>query len=268
MISRKWANAAGGGRPGVLKKIEQLVVQMAKENPSWGYRRIQGALRNLGHVVVHNTVKRILVDHGIEPAPERGKKTTWSQFLRSHWSTLAASDFFSTEVWTPKGIVTIYALFIIKLETRRVHIVGSTPHPDNHFMKQAALDLAAFDDGFLRGTTHMIVDRDTKFTAEFEEVLSDNGVKLVKIPARSPNCNPHAERFVKSIKTECLSKMIFFGRKSLSKALSEFLRHYNAERNHQGIGNELIDPSTMHVDGDVVRDERLGGLLSFYRRAA
>ncbi len=110
------------------------------------------------------------------------REVTPPQFLRSHWSTLAASDFFSTEVWTPKGIVTIYTLFIIKLETRRVHIVGSTPHPDSVFMKQTALDLAAFDDGFLRGTTHMIVDRDTKFTAEFEEVLADNGVKIVKDP--------------------------------------------------------------------------------------
>ncbi|MEE9394875.1 MAG: integrase core domain-containing protein [Planctomycetota bacterium] len=135
-------------------------------------------------------------------------------------------------------------------------------------MKQAALDLAALDDSFLRGTTHVIIDRDTKFTAELEEVLSDNGVKLVKIPARSPNCNPHAERFVKSIKTECLSKMIFFGRKSLDKAISEFIKHYNAERNHQSIGNELIAPNTMPAEGKVIRGERLGGLFSFYRRAA
>jgi putative transposase len=268
LIAQKWTNSAGKGRPGVMKKIEELVVQMAKDNPSWGYRRIQGALKNLGHVVVHNTVKRILREHGIEPASERGKKTTWSQFLRSHWSTLAASDFFTTEVWTAKGLVTIYTLFVIKLDSRRVHIVGSTAHPDRIFMKQAALDLAAFDDGFLRGTTHMIIDRDTKFTAEFEEILNDNSVKLVKIPARSPNCNPHAERFVKSIKTECLSKMIFFGRRALDKAIKNFIEHYNAERNHQGIGNELIDANVTPTEGKIVRDERLGGLLSFYRRAA
>ena len=251
-----------------MKKIEGLVVQVAKDNPSWGYRRIQGPLKNLGHLVVDNTVKGILLEHGIEPAPKRSKKTTWSQFLRIHWSTLAASDFFTTEVWTPRGLVTIYTLFVIRVESRRVRIVGSTPHPNRVFMKQAALDLAAFDDGFLRGTTHMIIDRDSKFTAEFEEVLGDHGVELVKIPARSPNCNPHAERFVKSIKAECLSRMIFFGRKSLDRAIREFTEHYHIERNHQGIGNELIDAQPMPTEGNVVRDERLGGLLSFYRRAA
>ena len=185
LIAQKWANKAGTGRPGVMKKIEDLVVQMAKENPSWGYRRIQGALKNLGHVVVHNTVKRILQNHGIEPAPERGKKTTWSQFLRSHWSTLAASDFFTTEVWTTKGLVTIYTLFVIKIETRRVHIVGSTGHPNSLFMKQAALDLAAIDDGFLRGSTHMIIDRDTKFTgavAQITPAAPQLPIDLLKLP--------------------------------------------------------------------------------------
>ncbi|MFT7618890.1 MAG: putative transposase [Planctomycetota bacterium] len=268
LIARKWMKSAGNGRPGVMKKIEELVVQMAKDNPSWGYRRIQGALKNLGHVVVHNTDKRILLDHGIEPAPEREKKITWSQFLRSHWSTMAASDFFTTEVWTAKGLVTIYTLFVINLQSRRVHVVGSTPHPNRVFMKQAALDLAAFDDGFLHGSTHMIIDRDTKFTAEFEEILADNGVSLVKIPARSPNCNPYAERFVRSIKNECLNKMIFFGRRALDKAIRNFIEHYNAERNHQGIRNDLIDAKEMPSEGNLVRDERLGGLLSFYRRAA
>ncbi len=263
LIAQKWANKAGKGRPGVMKKIEDLVVQMVKDKPSWGYRRIQGALKNLRHVVVHNTVKRILQNHGIEPAPERGKKTTWSQFLRSHWSTFAASDFFTTEVWTTKGLVTIYTLVVINIATQPVHIVASTAHPNRIFMKQAALDLAAFDDGFLRGTTHMIIDGDTKFTAEFEEILNDNGVKLVKIPARSPNCNPHAERFVKTIKTECLTKMIFFGRRSLDKAIRNFVLHCNAEKNYQSIGNELIDAKEMPREGKIVRDKRLGGLLSF-----
>ncbi|HGY92991.1 MAG TPA: hypothetical protein ENK43_17645, partial [Planctomycetes bacterium] len=233
-----------------------------------GYRRIEGALRNLGHVVVHNTVKRILRDHGIEPAPERCKKTTWTQFLKTHWSTLAATDFFTTEVWTPKGLVTMYTLFVIRLETRKVHIVGTTPHPNRQFMNQAALDLVGFDDSFLCVATHLILDRDSKFTASFRERLEEGGVKPLVLPARSPNLNAFAERFVKSIKKECLSKMIFFGRRSLDRAIREFVEHYHAERNHQGIGNELLDPTAMPDEGDVVRDQRLGGLLSFYRRAA
>ena len=134
LIAQTWTNSAGKGRPGVMKRLEELVVQMAKDNPSWGYRRIQRALENLGHLVVHNTLKRILLQRGIEPAPKRSKKITWSQFLRIHWSTLAASDFFTTEVWTPRGLVTIYTLFVIKIETRRVHIVGSTRHPNRVFM--------------------------------------------------------------------------------------------------------------------------------------
>lgn len=208
MIARKWSNGAGTGRPGLMKEIADLCVRMATENPTWGYRRIKGALKNIGHRVAHNTVKKALNDAGIEPAPDRSKTTTWSQFMKTQWDTLAATDFFTTEVWTVEGIVTFYTLFVIDIRSRRVHVVGSTPRPDRVFMAQAALDLAAFDDGFLRGATHLIMDRDSKFTDEFREKLKDNGVNSVRIPPRSPNCNPHAERWVRSIKSECLDRLV------------------------------------------------------------
>ena len=268
LIAQKWTNRAGTERPGVMKAIENLTVRMASDNPSWGYRRIQGALRNVGHHVAHNTVKRILETHGIEPAPKRKVSTNWSQFLKTHWSTLAATDFFSTEVWTTRGLVTIYTLFVIRLETRRISIVGSTSNPDHFFVKQAALDLVGFEDSVLADATHFILDRDTKFTEEFRSMLREGGVEPVVLPARSPNLNAHAERFVRTIKSECLSKMIFFGQRSLDRAIREFVEHYNSERNHQGLSNELITKPTMPVEGEVLRDERLGGLLSFYRRAA
>ena len=194
LIARKWTYPRRPtGRPPISSEIEELVVRMAKSSPSWGYDRIQGAMANLGHKIAPNTVKRLLKEHGIEPAPLRRRRTTWAQFLRSHWDTLAAADFFTTEIWTPAGLVTFYVFFAIQLKTRRVHISIPTPNPDRVFMKQVALDLAAFDDSFLRGYSHLIIDRDSKYTTEFREVLKENDVDIVPIPTKSPNCNPHAE---------------------------------------------------------------------------
>ena len=232
-----------------------------------GYRSIQGALSNVGHNVAFNTVKRILRSHGIEPAPERGTKTTWAQFFKSHWATLAAADFFTAEVWTPRGLVTYYVLFALRLENRKTHIVGWTARPNAIFMKQAALEWIGFDDGFLCGCSHLIIDRDQKYTAEFDVILRENGVKIIRIPPRSPNCSPHAERFVLTAKRECIERMILFGERSLTRAIREFEAHYNRERNHQGVGNRLLTPMA-HGSGAVARRERLGRLLNFYYRRA
>ena len=222
LIRKKWSYGnEKRGRASIPAETEKLIVRMANENLSWGYRRIQGALANIGETLAHNTVKRVLLDHGIDPATVRSTKTTWKQFLRAHWDTLAATDFFSTEVWTKTGLTTYCTLFVMHVATRRVHIVGSPTAPDGFFMQQAALDLVAFDDSFLRGTTHLILDRDTKFTAGFVEILKEPGVDAVKIPARSPNCNPHAERWVKSIKEECLSRLVLLGRGSLDRAIAQ-----------------------------------------------
>ncbi len=193
LIARKWTYPRREtGRPPVSPAIEELVLRMARSNPSWGYDRIRGALANLGHKIAPNTVKRILKDHGIEPAPLRQRKTTWGQFLRSHWDTLAAADFFTTEIWTPAGLVTFYVFFVLQLKTRRVHLSTPTPNPDRFFMKQVALDLAAFDDSFLNGFSHLILDRDSKYTNEFREILKENDVDVVPIPPKSPNCKYQA----------------------------------------------------------------------------
>lgn len=270
LITKKWTYPRGQtGRPPVSREIEELVVRIARENRRWGYDRIQGALANLGHKIAPNTVKRILKDHGIEPAPLRQRKTTWAQFLRSHWDTLAAADFFTTEIWTPAGPVTFYVFFVLQLKTRRVLISTPTPNPDRFFMKQIALDLASFDDSFLRGYSHLIIDGDSKYTAEFREILKENDVDVVPIPPKSPNCNPHAERSVRSVKEECLDRLILFGRGPLERSLREFGRHYHVERNHQGLGNKLIDSQPNAGIGSAVEcRERLGGLLRYYYRAA
>ena len=251
-----------------MKAISQLTLRMARENPAWGYRRIQGALDIVGHRVAHNTVKKILRDNGIDPAPERSKQTSWSQFLRTHWDILGGSDFFTVEVWTPKGLVTFYVLFVLELRTRAVRIVGWTPHPNRVFMHQAALDLVEIDRPF-PAMQRIILDRDGKYSCEFVDVLGEHDIEVTRTPARSPNCNAHAERFVRSIKRECLDRVVLIGERSLRRTLRQYERHYNAERTHQGIGNRLINgEKRASTAGSVRCRPRLGGLLRFYRRAS
>jgi putative transposase len=259
------------GRPRVLEAIEQLVIRMAEENPSWGYRRIQGALVNLGHTIDKMTVRNILRRHHLEPAPQRRKAgMSWAKFLKIHWEVLAATDFFTVEVATWHGLVTYYVLFVMELATRRVQIAGITPHPTAAFMQQCARQLTDPFDGFLLGKRYLLHDRDTTFTQAFDGLLKDSGVEAVVLPPRSPNLNAHCERFVRSIKEEALKQMVMLGERSLSYAIQQYLVHYHTERNHQGLDNQLTArEGTMGCQtGPVVRRERLGGLLSYYHREA
>jgi len=252
-----------------MRTIADLVVRMARDHPTWGCERIVGGLAHLGHRVAPNTVKRILHAHGIDPSPQRRRRTSWRRFLRAQFSSTAA-DFFTTEVWSARGLVTWYTFFVIDLATRAVEIVGSTPSPDEDFMKQVARNLTDTVDGFLREKKFLILDRDAKFSDVFRGLLDSAGVRVIFCPPRAPNCNAIAERFVRSIKSECLDRMIFFGGGSLRRALAEYAMHYNRERNHQGIGNRLIEqgPRKSGRVGEVVRRPRLGGLLNYYERAA
>jgi len=268
LIARKWTyGSLRCGRPGVQGEIRQLVVRMAMENPSWGYTRIQGALKNLGHRVARATVARILRRQGIPPSRERPLQ--WRTFLRAHWSALLAADFFTTEVWTVRGLVTYYTVFVIELQTRRVHVLGSTPYPDEAFVIQTMRHLTDPVDGALRTRAILICDRDRKWSAAVQHFLTTAGVRLVQTPFRAPNCNAYAERFVRAIKEECLNKVIPLGECHLRRTVAEFVAHYHGERNHQGLGNELIDRLRRQpACGLVRRRQRLGGLLSFYYRAA
>ena len=194
-----------------------LVVRFAVENRGWGYTRIQGALSNLGHEVGRETIANILRENGIEPAPERIKKTTWREFLLAHWETMAAADFFTVEVWTRKGLQRYIIFFILELSRRRVQIAGIARQPDGLWMSQIARNLADGTDGFLRHTRFLLHDRDPLFTTEFEAILAASGVKGVPLPPRSPNLNAQAERFVRTIKESCLKRMILFGEESLPR---------------------------------------------------
>jgi transposase InsO family protein len=271
LIAQKWTHKRRSpGRKRIMQAIAELTVRMAKENPRWGYTRIQGALKNVGHRVGRTTIANILKKSGIDPAPERGKRTTWSQFLKSHWDVLAAADFFTVEVWCPRGLVTFYVFFAIELATRRVSIVGITPGPNEAWMMQAGRNLTDAVDGFLSGKRFLILDRDTKYSAAFRGLLNDAGTEVVRLPPRSPDLNAFAERFVLSIKAECLNRMIFFGERSLRKATNEFADHYHRERNHQGLDNQLIEPACRETltSNTIECVNRLGGILRFYHRAA
>ena len=336
------------GRPRIDADIEELVVRLAKENKSWGYDRIAGALANLGHEVADQTVGNILKRHGIPLAPERRKTTTWREFIRSHMDVLAATDFFTTQVWTQGGLVTYYVVFFIHLatrllfftlnredfsfvihldrqprtsrrreaqtgsrarsgsrsertldavehsrtlmewwpflifhrgglrikvinNTRRVHVAGITPHPNEQWMTQVARNVTMADVGFLSSSRYLIHYRDSKFCESFHRIIEAVGVAPVKLPARSPDLNSFAERWVKSVKEECLSKLILFGEKSLRHALREYVVYYHHERNHQGKENLLLFPASDQLpqsERKVRSRERLGGLLRFYHREA
>jgi transposase InsO family protein len=240
---------------------------MAAENPSWGYTRIQGALKNLGHRVARSTIATILKAEGIPPSRER--PTSWRTFLRAHWPALVAADFFTTEVWTARGLVTYYTLFVIELQSRRVHLAGSTRYPDEAFVVQAMRHLAGAIDDVLVGGSVLICDRDRKWSRAVLEFLEQEGVRIIRTPFRAPNCNAYAERFVRSIKEECLDRVIPLGERHLRRTMAEFVAHYHGERNHQGIGNALIQPlGQASGQGPVRRRQRIGGMLNYYYRAA
>src|SRR6266446_6696650 len=247
LVAKKWdysqRRTPTQGRPPLDEQTRNLVLRLARENPTWGYERIQGALANLGHAISDSSVANILKEHGIEPAPERKRHTTWKTFLKAHWDVLAAIDFTTVEVWGKNGLVTLYLLFVMHLATRRVHFAGCTTNPDELWMKQIGRNLTGAEDAFLQGKRYVLMDRDMKFCAAFRKTLEGAGVEPVLLPPRSPNLNAHLERFHRSLREECLDRMILFGEESIRKAVREYLAHFHRERNHQGLANRLLQPA-------------------------
>ena len=261
----------GPGRPRVKAEVEQLIVRMASENRDWGYDRIAGALANLGHQVCDQTIGNILKRHGLPPAPERKRTTTWPAFIRTHLALLAGTDFFTAEVLTLRGLVTYYVLFFIHLESCRADIAGITVHPDERWMQQIARNVTMEGCGILTNCRYLLHDRDTKFTPSFRAIITSGQVEPLALPAHSPNLNAYAERWVRSVKEECLSKVILLGERSLRRTMSEYVEHYHGERNHQGKDNVLLFPRDTHIHRErqsVQCRERLAGLLRYYHQAA
>lgn len=261
------------GRPRKAEQIRALVVRLARENIGWGYTKIRDAMRGLKIEIARTTVANILAEAGIKPAPDRTRKRTWKHFIRSRWETLYVCDFFTVESLGPFCTVRYMIFFVIELRTRVVHLAGVRIAPDEAWMMQVARNLLDCEGGFLRNVTHLIHDRDPLFTNAWRELLKSEGVKSVRIPASGPHCNPYAERFVRTVRDECLLHFVIFGERHLRHLLGEFVTRYNAERFHQGLGGRLVTPPASASNdngsgGGIQCRSRLGGQLNFYHREA
>jgi putative transposase len=270
LVAKKYdgSQQRGQGRPKTSAEVAALVARMGREN-TWGYTRIKGALMNLGHKVGRNTIKRILQERGIDPAPERGRRMPWATFIKAHLGVLVGMDFFTVEVVTWLGLIRYHVLFAIDIASRKVEILGIAVNPGGPWMGQMARNLVDALDGFLLGKRYLLLDRDPLYTQAFRQILDQAGIKTVRLPAHSPNLNAFAKRFVLSIKSECLDRIVPLGEAHLRRAICEYVAHYHHERNHQGIENRLIAANGAESGvGEVARRERLGGLLNFYYREA
>ena len=259
-------NGRNPGRPKISQEISDLVIRFKEENPHWGYTRIRDYLAYLGHKIGETTVKNILLESGYDPEPDLIRKTTWKEFIKSHWNVLAACDFFSIELLVKGKLIRCMVLFAIDPPTRKVEVLGVRPQPNGPWMEQIARNLTR-QDRFLAGKKYLIHDRDPLYTDKFDSILKAAGVDPVKLPPRSPNLNAYAERFVRSIKEECLDRLILLSEDQLRYVLSEYLKYYHHERIHQGL-NRIIEPQHEGCQGDIICIERLGGLLRSYHREA
>lgn len=275
LIAKKFdgsKNRKKAGRPRTKEEIEELVIKIADENLGWGYDRIVGALYNLGIKISDSTVGEILKRNGIFPSPKRKKTMSWAEFIKSHEKEIVATDFFTTEVLTSVGLITYYILFFIHIGSRKVYLAGITDHPNEAWMRQIAINETMEDWGFLSNIRYLIHDRDSKFSIGFREIIKSVGIKPLKLPARSPNLNAFAERWVLSIKTDCLSKIITNSDNKLWDVIEHYIDHYHEERNHQGKGNIILFPNKTFnpksTQEPIEKISKLGGLLNYYYRKA
>jgi len=269
LVARRWTHSRRRpGRPGTALEVRQLVLRLARENPTWGYRRIQGELVGLGISIAPSTVWAILRRHGVEPAPRR--ELSWAQFLRQQASGIIACDFLTVDtIWLKR----FYVLFFIELGSRRVHLAGVTANPDSAWVAQQARNLAmTLQD---RGTSvrFLVRDRDSKYSRDFDEVFRSDGIRVIRTPVRAPRANAHAERWVQTLRRECLDWILILGRRHLERVVRSYIKHYDSHRPHRALGQRPPDgkppPLTDHQRlAHIQRRDRLGGLLHEYAAAA
>ncbi len=269
LVRRKWTRPhRPPGRPALDLEVRELILQLGSENPRWGYMRIRGELLKLGVRVSATTIATVLRRHGLGPAPRRGP--TWSEFLRSQAAGILACDFLTVETI---ALRTLYVLVWIELGTRRVHLGGATLNPDSAWVTQQARNLTMVLPEEGRSLKFLIHDRDTKFSAPFDEVFSSEGMTIVLTPIRAPNANAFCERWVGTVRAECLDWTLVLGRRHLERTLRTYTDHYNESRPHRGIGLRTPMGDTSPAAGDlraanVRRRDVLGGLIHEYRAAA
>jgi putative transposase len=253
------------GRPPLNREVLQLIIRLARENPRWGYQRIKGELQNLGIRVSATTIRTMLRRHGLDPAPRRAD-TTWRAFLRQQAAGIVACDCFTVDtVWVRR----LYVLFFIELGTRRVHVAGVTANPDGAWVTQQARNLLMPAQG--QRQRFLLRDRDAKLTRAFDEVFGSEGADVLITPVQAPNANAYAERWIRTVRAECLDWLLIIGRGHLEQVLRVYVEHDNAHRPHRALGLKPPDPpagpAAMSEDqGHVHRRDRLGGLLHEYHR--
>jgi len=270
LVRRRWTYAHRPGRPSIPAGTVSIALRLARENPTWGYRRIQGELARTGVVLAPSSVWAILRRNGIDPSPMRSGPT-WAHFLRSQASSMLACDFFSVDTVLLKRL---YVLFFIELDTRRVHVTGVTAHPTGSWLVQQARNLAMALDDRIHPVKLLIRDRDAKFTSSLDEVFKAGGVRIIRTPVRAPRANAFAERFVGTVRCECLDRMLIFGRRHFERVLAEYIAHYNDHRPHRALGQRspLTMDSPPPIDdpepADLRRNDAVFGLIHEYRLVA
>jgi putative transposase len=270
LVRRKWTYGSQGkqGRPPIDPEVRELILRLARENSRWGALRIQGELRKLGIRVGATTIRMLLRRAGLGPAPRRGGPT-WSEFLRAQAKGIIACDFFTVEtLW----LRTLYVLVFIELQSRRVFVTSSTVHPDSSWVTQQARNLSMDRERRSPGLRFLIHDRDAKFSGPFDEVFRSEGAKVILTPIQAPNANAFAERWVRTVRAECLDWMLILGRRHLDQVLRVYADHYNRQRPHRALalaaplpqipGPTPVDPH------EVRRRDVLSGLIHEYHRAA
>ena len=269
LVAKKWTYPTRVGRPPVEEAVAVLIEHMARDNPRWGYQRIQGKLLKVGHRVGASTIRRVLQRLRIPPAPARCPDTAWRQFLRAQASTMLACDFFHVDCAVT--LKRIYVLFVLEVANRSVHLFGATTNPDGRWTTQQVRNLVVDLGDRVTQFRILVRDRAGQFTASFDAVLADVGIQVIRIPPRCPQANCLAERFVGTVRAELTDRMLIFGQRHLRLVLAEYVRHYNGRRPHRA--RELRPPQPTHPVPDlnyeqIKRRPVLGGLINEYERAA
>ena len=271
LVRRKWTYPKPAGRPKIPAGTAQVILRLARENPTWGYRRFQGELTVLGLSLAPASVWNILQRHGLDPSPGRSGPA-WGEFLRAQATTMLACDFFTVDTVLLRRL---YVLFFIELDTRKVVVTGVTAHPTGAWVVQQAWNLSYELAERARPVKFLVRDRDAKFTSSFDEVFRSDDIRIIRTPIRAPRANAFAERFVGTVKRECLDRMLIFGQRHLEAVIHEYVEHYNGHRPHRSLGQlppqpkgiaptdlKNVDPSRLK------RTDRMGGLVHEYRLVA